>query len=184
MKKEKFTVTGMTCAACEANVTRRVKKLDGVKDVTVSLLAGRIGSSEERADAGLELKDVEGLGDVIVCTVVEAHELVHIIGLGCEQDDGNIRKLTDLSASGHTVHLRHHHIQNDQVRGLGLDELDGLQALQDYADALEASVIAVIEGGVMTGDLVGLWEGEAPARKVTSMEFLRAIRAELEQRLA
>ena len=63
-------------------------------------------------------------------------------------------------------------------------ELDGLQALQDYADALEASVIAVIEGGVMTGDLVGLWEGEAPARKVTSMEFLRAIRAELEQRLA
>ncbi len=42
MKKEKFIVTGMTCAACEANVTRRVKKLDGVKNVAVNLLAGRM----------------------------------------------------------------------------------------------------------------------------------------------
>ena len=31
----------------------------------------------------------------------------------------------------------------------------------------------------MTGDLVGLWEGEAKAQKVTGLEFLRAIRARL-----
>ena len=42
MKTDKFTVTGMTCAACQANVTRAVKKLDGVSDVDVSLLAGRM----------------------------------------------------------------------------------------------------------------------------------------------
>jgi isocitrate dehydrogenase len=62
-------------------------------------------------------------------------------------------------------------------------ELDGLEDLQRYADALEAAVIAVIEGGTMTGDLVGLWEGEVPARKVSSMDFLKAVRSELEQRL-
>ena len=33
MKTQKFNVTGMTCAACQANVTRRVQKLEGVKDV-------------------------------------------------------------------------------------------------------------------------------------------------------
>ena len=35
----------------------------------------------------------------------------------------------------------------------------------------------------MTKDLVGLWEGETPARGVTSLEFLRAIKANLEKNL-
>lgn len=39
VKTEKYNVTGMTCAACQANVTRCVKKLEGVEDVNVSLLA-------------------------------------------------------------------------------------------------------------------------------------------------
>ena len=42
MTKEKYTVTGMTCAACQANVTRCVQKLDGVEDVDVSLLANQM----------------------------------------------------------------------------------------------------------------------------------------------
>ena len=36
-----------------------------------------------------------------------------------------------------------------------------------------------IESGVMTGDLVGLWEGKAPAQKVTGLEFMKAIAAKL-----
>ena len=42
MKTEKYTVTGMTCAACQANVTRCVQKLEGVEDVNVSLLANQM----------------------------------------------------------------------------------------------------------------------------------------------
>ena len=37
--KQKFQVTGMTCSACSATVERNVKKLEGVKDVTVNLLS-------------------------------------------------------------------------------------------------------------------------------------------------
>ena len=37
--EKKFDVTGMTCAACQANVTRAVSKLDGVSKVDVSLLS-------------------------------------------------------------------------------------------------------------------------------------------------
>lgn len=37
--EEKFDVTGMTCAACQANVTRAVSKLDGVTSCDVSLLS-------------------------------------------------------------------------------------------------------------------------------------------------
>ena len=43
--------------------------------------------------------------------------------------------------------------------------------------------IAVIEGGTMTKDLAGLWEGETPANAVDSREFLKAIAAELDKRL-
>ena len=63
-------------------------------------------------------------------------------------------------------------------------ELDGIDALGRYADALEKATIDTIESGVMTGDLCAMWEGETPARKVTSLEFLREIRARLEQALA
>ena len=37
--KQKFNVTGMTCASCSAHVEKAVRKLSGVNDVTVSLLA-------------------------------------------------------------------------------------------------------------------------------------------------
>lgn len=36
--KKKYDVSGMMCAACQANVTRAVKKLEGVENVNVSLL--------------------------------------------------------------------------------------------------------------------------------------------------
>ena len=58
-------------------------------------------------------------------------------------------------------------------------ELDGLPGLTAFARKLEGAAIDTIESGVMTGDLAGLWEGEAPARKVTGLEFLRAIRERL-----
>ena len=58
-------------------------------------------------------------------------------------------------------------------------ELDGLPELTAFARKLEKAAIDTIESGIMTGDLVGLWEGEAKARKVTGLEFLRAIRERL-----
>ena len=42
MKTEKYNVTGMTCAACQANVTRCVSKLDGV-DVYKRQQKGSLG---------------------------------------------------------------------------------------------------------------------------------------------
>ena len=38
--KQKFTVTGMTCSACSAHVTKAVEKLPGVEAVNVNLLGG------------------------------------------------------------------------------------------------------------------------------------------------
>lgn len=38
--KSRFNVTGMTCSACSAHVEKAVRKLNGVTDVTVSLMGG------------------------------------------------------------------------------------------------------------------------------------------------
>lgn len=40
MAQDKFDVSGMTCAACQAHVDRAVSKLNGVQSVAVNLLAG------------------------------------------------------------------------------------------------------------------------------------------------
>ena len=56
-------------------------------------------------------------------------------------------------------------------------ELDNLPELQAFADKLEAATLSTIEGGVMTGDLKNLFEGEA--RAVTSEEFLDAVAEKL-----
>ena len=61
-------------------------------------------------------------------------------------------------------------------------EIDGEQALCDFADKLEKASINTIEGGTMTKDLAGLWEGAAPA-VVNSADFIAAIRKNLEAML-
>lgn len=38
MKKEKFTVTGMTCSACSSGIERALNKLDGMVEANVSLM--------------------------------------------------------------------------------------------------------------------------------------------------
>ncbi len=42
MKKEFYDVTGMTCSACVAHVDKAVRKLEGVKDVSVNLLSNNM----------------------------------------------------------------------------------------------------------------------------------------------
>ncbi len=62
-------------------------------------------------------------------------------------------------------------------------ELDGIPALMDFAGKLEQASVATIESGVMTKDLAGMWEGEIPARSVTTSSFLAAIKERLERAL-
>jgi len=52
MKSEKFDITGMTCASCQANVTRCVKKQPGVQDVNVSLLANQMNVTYDETKVG------------------------------------------------------------------------------------------------------------------------------------
>lgn len=58
---EQYTVTGMSCAACQARVEKAVAKVPGVDSVTVSLLTNSMGV-EGTADPGAIVKAVEDAG--------------------------------------------------------------------------------------------------------------------------
>ena len=62
-------------------------------------------------------------------------------------------------------------------------ELDGNDALVHFAQTLEQACLDTLASGVMTKDLCGLAEG-VETRPVDSLEFIRAIRANLEAKLA
>ena len=62
-------------------------------------------------------------------------------------------------------------------------EMDDNNELMAFADTLEKASLDVIESGRMTKDLVGLWQG-SEAVALTTEEFIKAIRAELEAKLA
>ncbi len=49
MKKQKYNVTGMTCAACQANVEKRVKHIQGVTACNVSLLSNSMAVEFDEA---------------------------------------------------------------------------------------------------------------------------------------
>ena len=58
--KRRFTITGMTCAACAAHVERAVKKA-GVDDVAVNLLSNRMTVDTDVSDADI-IAAVESAG--------------------------------------------------------------------------------------------------------------------------
>lgn len=61
---ERFQVSGMSCAACQANVTKAVQKLDGVNNVDVSLLGNsmKVDYDENTVDADAIIASVEKIG--------------------------------------------------------------------------------------------------------------------------
>ena len=60
---------------------------------------------------------------------------------------------------------------------------DGLSALTQFADALEAACFDTLGEGIATKDLVNLMEGVSP-KSVNSAQFIAAIRKRLEKRLS
>ena len=61
MSLQKYNVTGMSCAACQARVEKAVGKVPGVESVAVSLLTNSMGV-EGTADPAAVISAVEKAG--------------------------------------------------------------------------------------------------------------------------
>lgn len=62
-------------------------------------------------------------------------------------------------------------------------EMDGLKELVNFADQLEGACFDTLNEGIVTKDLVNLYEGMTP-KAVNSEDFLKAIRNNLDKRMA
>ncbi|WP_027400462.1 heavy metal translocating P-type ATPase [Anaerovorax odorimutans] len=62
--KQKYDITGMSCAACSANIEKSVEKLSGVKDINVNLLSNTmtVDYDEQKIDEKEIIKSVVNLG--------------------------------------------------------------------------------------------------------------------------
>ncbi len=88
MKNEKFTVSGMSCAACSSHVEKAVAAVPGVKEVNVNLLTGSMNVAYENpADAGM------------ICAAVSA------AGYGAQPRDGG-KAAADILADRETPRLK------------------------------------------------------------------------------
>ena len=80
-------------------------------------------------DPGQQLHGVEGLGHIVVGPHVQSQHLVRILGLGRQQDHRQVVALPQAGHGGDAVHPRHHHVQQDQVHLLPVQQPQGLIAV-------------------------------------------------------
>ena len=78
--------------------------------------SGGGGTAEQGPHPGLQLQNVEGLGHIVVRSAGKAHQLVRILPLGSEHDDGHVGKLPDAHTGLQPVDLGHHQVQDNEVK--------------------------------------------------------------------
>src|SRR5918997_2823205 len=84
--------------------------------------------------AGDELAHGERLGDVVVGPELEPDDPVYLVVLGGEHDDGHVALRPDAPAHLGAVELGEHDVQDDEVRLVALESLQGLLAVADGMD--------------------------------------------------
>jgi hypothetical protein len=79
---------------------------------------------------------------VVIRTQVEAADLIRILSTGRQDNDRHSGELPHLLRHSETIHARHHHIQEDKIRGVRLDLLQCRLSIAhpDHLIALELEV--------------------------------------------
>ena len=107
------------------NVDEEVAGFDDLR----GFCTGCAAAAQLRANAGLQLLDAEGLGDVVVGACVERFDFHQVLIADGQNDDGNLRDGANLAAELNSVHLRHGDIGDDEVRFPCVDGLHSLDAV-------------------------------------------------------
>ena len=88
-----------------------------VQPAAADAAAGRPGLPPQvSGHPGPQLRDAEGLGQVVVPAQPQAGEHVGLLGLGGEKKNGAGGQGADAAAGGKAVLPRHHHVQENAVR--------------------------------------------------------------------
>ena len=72
-------------------------------------------TADDRLDTGLDFQNIKRFGHIIVCSVFQAQNLIHILTFCCKHDNRDIGKFTDLLAYLKTIHLWKHQVQKNYI---------------------------------------------------------------------
>jgi len=114
----RYRVEGMDCASCASKIDTAVRRMPGVKDVSVSVTAGTMTvNHDEVSDLAAIAKKVTGLGySVSQLAGKAAATVTEDTHAGCGHDHG---------ADGHT-HADHDHTGHDHATKAEAAEIEGL----------------------------------------------------------
>src|SRR5262249_14971815 len=99
-------------------------------------------AAEQRADAGGELLEAEGLGQVVVGSSLQSGNAVAHLLLGGKHQDGNVSggfTLAQAAADFDAVHAWQEHVEDDKVRAQTLGLVEAADAVGGVLD-MEALV--------------------------------------------
>src|SRR6185436_3315255 len=92
--------------------------------------AGAQAAAGDGADAGHHLLDAEGLDDEVVAAQLQADHPIDLLGLGADEDDGDVGIAgADGAADVVAVRARHHDVEEHEVGRLGLVQAHRLLAV-------------------------------------------------------
>ena len=80
---------------------------------------GHLRPAKNRPHTGEQFHHRKWFYQVIIRTHVQAADAVLFLAFGGQHDDGNGRKLTDALAGRKPIHVRQHHVQQNQVHRIG-----------------------------------------------------------------
>lgn len=99
---------------------------------------GRLGgrtAAQQRADAGEQLGEPEGLGDVVVGARVEADDGVHLVGAcGQDEDREGVALVAQPAAHLQAVHTGQPQVEHDQVDALAQPGVERAGAVLAHLD--------------------------------------------------
>src|SRR5699024_11237612 len=74
------------------------------------------GAAEDGADAGDDLFEAEGLGHIVIAADGQTGDLVRGVITRGEEDDGSVHAdLAQAASDGEAVHVRQHHVEDEEV---------------------------------------------------------------------
>ena len=124
-----------------------------------------------RPDARDQLARRERLGDVVVGARLQPGDAVDLVAARRQQDNRHLALAPDATADLQAVHLRHQHVQDDQVRAVGLETAQAEQAV--VGDGHREPLVAQ-RGGEHGGEAPIVVHDEHAANHRTSLTLRRS----------
>src|SRR5450755_206993 len=102
----------------------------------------KLGAAQDCAHTREQLIHAKGLGEIVVSAQIESPYLILILPTRSDDNDRDCGKLAHAMTDGEAIHLRHHHIQQDQIGDARLNLFESLFAIasSDHIVALKLEI--------------------------------------------